>query len=90
MLPYTPNLVSCRASNDYTLWLLYSDGVTGIVDLENFVTVDTFRRLRDRRIFRAARIDAQTGTVAWRAGVRLDSEVLYTHIKASWRRPPAS
>ena len=79
-------LISCRAGKDYTLWLLYADGVTGTVHLGNLIAVGAFSLLRDKRIFRAARIDEHTGTVAWRPGVRLDSEILYEHIRVGWQR----
>ena len=86
--PLKHKLVSCRAGKDYTLWLLYSDGVTGTVDLGNLIGFQAFSKLKDKRAFRAARIDEQTGTVAWRAGVRLDTEILYEHIRVGWQRRP--
>jgi len=84
------SLLSCRTGSDYTLWLLYSDGVTGLVNVGELLEVGPFSQLRDKRIFRSARVDSETGTVAWRPGVRLDSDLLYEHIRAGWRRPASN
>jgi hypothetical protein len=79
-------VIACRASEDYTVWLMFDDGVTGLVHLKSLVDLESFRAIRPAEAFRGVRIDDQTGTLAWRGGVRLDPEILYHDIRSRWRR----
>jgi hypothetical protein len=78
-------LVGCRAADDYTVWLLFDDGVTGTVYLGKLLDLEAFERIRERPAFRAVRVDDLTGTLTWAAGIRLDPGLLYDHITARWR-----
>ncbi|MGQ0652516.1 MAG: DUF2442 domain-containing protein [Betaproteobacteria bacterium] len=69
------------AGEDYSVWLLFDDGVTGVVCLRNLVDLD-------RNAFRAVRVDDLAGSLAWPAGIRLDAELLYNDIKTRWRSRP--
>jgi hypothetical protein len=71
-------VIGCKPGEDYSVWLLFDDGVTGVVCLRNLVDLD-------QKAFRAVRVDDLAGTLAWPAGLKLDSELLYQDITARWR-----
>jgi hypothetical protein len=75
-------VTGCKASPDYTLWLRFSDGIEGTVDLGNLLDVGAFRLWREVRRFLEARVDRQSCAIVWPAGVRLDAEVLRWDILA--------
>jgi hypothetical protein len=77
-----PHVTGCKASPDYTLWLRFSDGVEGTVDLGNLLDTGAFSLWRDVRRFLEARAERHSCAIIWPAGVRLDAEVLRWDILA--------
>jgi hypothetical protein len=77
----TADIVQCKASPDYTLWIRFADGLEGTVYVSNLVSLSTFAAWRDVRVFMTVR--AGDGVVSWpAAGIRLDAEILYWDIRA--------
>jgi hypothetical protein len=67
-----------RALQAYRLWVRFSDGAEGEVELEQFVFGDTrpiVAALRDPAIF--ARVRVASDTVTWDNGFDLAPEFLY-------------
>ena len=72
-----------NARPDYGLWLRFSDGAQGSVDLREFIFADTrpvVLALRDPAVFAAVRVDMDT--VAWANGFDLAPEFLYARVRA--------
>lgn len=76
-------IIACKASADYTLWLRYSDGLQGSVDLGSLVEIGAFHAWRNVLVFLTARPDPELGGVKWPcAGIRLDPALLYHELQA--------
>ena len=68
---------ACRAEPDYSLWLLFDDGLEGRVYLGDLVDIVDFSAWRDIDRFLDVSVDPETGVVQWDAGICLDSAALY-------------
>lgn len=68
----------------YRVWVRYSDGTEGEIDLGELVLNDTrpiVTALRDPAVFAALRVD--NDTIAWNNGFDLAPEYLYARAKAA-------
>jgi Protein of unknown function (DUF2442) len=79
-------IVSVRADNDLCLHVVFADGITGDVQLREFVdspTVDgtLFEALREPAYFRQVRLDF--GAVTWPNGADLAPDAMYDAICAT-------
>lgn len=70
-------VMECRASRDYRLWLRFDDGVEGSVYLGNLLEVAAFRAWRDVDEFCRVALDPAASAIVWGGGIRLDPEILY-------------
>lgn len=71
----------CRAEADYSLWLVFDDGLEGRVYLGDLIEIVDFSAWRDIDRFLEVSIDPETGVVQWESGIRLDSAALYRDLK---------
>ena len=72
-----------RYVDGYRLWVAFSDGTEGTVDLADFVARDPrpiVQALRDPHAFSALRVEMDT--VVWSNGFDLAPEYLYEWIRA--------
>ena len=83
-----PRLVDLRHVRDHVLWLRYSDGVEGEVDLGDSLTGSVLERLRDVAAFSEARIE--NGHLTWPTGADWAPESLRRRLGASYRCEPHS
>jgi hypothetical protein len=65
---------------DYRLWLRFSDGSEGEVELGHLVGRGVFAAWNDPAIFALVAIDPDTRTVSWPGGIDLDPDVLYAKV----------
>lgn len=70
-------ITECRAEDNYTLWLRFSDGLEGHVYLGDLVLTKYFRALCDLSAFSRVELDPVDNAVSWEGGIKLDPEVLY-------------
>jgi hypothetical protein len=80
-----PVIEECKAEPDYSLWLLFDDGLEGRVYLGNLVEIVDFSAWRDVDRFLEVSIDPDTGTVQWESGIRLDPAALYKDLASRVR-----
>ena len=73
-------VVEIRPLENYRLWLEFSDGTSGSVDLSGLVGKGVFKIWEDENVFRAAFIDSRTHTVAWEGGIDLCPDNLYAQV----------
>jgi len=62
---------------DYRLRLQFEDGRTRVVDLAEHLTGDVFEPLKDRRLFKTARLNPDLDTVVWDNGADMSPDFLY-------------
>ena len=67
---------------DYHIWLRYSDGVEGEVDLSNLAGSGVFSAWDDRAVFESARLDSN-GAVVWDEGIELCGDALYMQLTSA-------
>lgn len=66
---------------DYVIWVRFSDGAEGEVDLRDELYGEVFEPLRDINIFKAFRVDPVVATVVWENGADLAPEFLYEKMR---------
>jgi hypothetical protein len=72
------DVVEVRALDNYRLFLRFSDGQSGEVDLTNLVPFEgVFAPLRDPAKFAEVKVNPDTGTVEWPNRADIDPVVLY-------------
>jgi len=76
-----PRIVEARHVGDHVLWLRFSDGVQGKVDLRGDLWGEVFEPLRDETRFADVRVDASLGTVSWPNGADFAPEYLYERVQ---------
>jgi hypothetical protein len=75
-----------RHVRDHVLWLRFSDGVEGVIDLGDRLRGPVFEPLRDPALFAQAKLDYGY-TVAWPNGADLAPEFLYQHLEVTGSEP---
>ena len=80
-----PRLVEGRYVRDYVLWLRFSDGSRGEVDLAGELDGPVFEPLRDPLYFRSFVLHAELHTVVWPNGADLAPEFLYERTRLTMR-----
>jgi hypothetical protein len=73
----TPKLKSAEYVGGYRLQLVFEDGRTGEIDLENELWGEVFEPLRDPERFKDFRVDDELQTIVWSTGADLAPEFLY-------------
>ena len=71
--------VDVEARDGYRIWLRFSDGIEGDVDLSDLVGRGVFAAWRDRTFFEAVRID-EARAIAWGDAVDLCADALYLRL----------
>lgn len=76
-------VTEAKALPDFRLWVRFSDGKEGEIDLKDFIARDArpvVTALRDPLVFSALRVDMDT--VVWDNGFDLAPELLHAQAKA--------
>ena len=80
-----PAVEECRAESDYSLWLVFNDGLEGRVYLGDLVGNGDFSAWRDIDLFLRVSVDPDTGAVKWDDGIALDPAALYRDLASRLR-----
>ena len=76
-----PRLVAARYVRDFVIWLRFSDGVEGEVDLAGDLDGPVFEPLGDPAYFRSFLLHPELHTITWPNGADLAPEFLYERIR---------
>jgi len=71
------SVVEVRYVRDHVLWLRFSNGLAGEVDLSGRMRGRVFEPLKDIAMFAQVRVDPEIQTVAWPNGADLSPEFLH-------------
>ena len=74
-----PKPVEVKALEGYRLWIKYSDGIEGVVDLRDLVGKGVFALWKDYREFQKVYI-GPGGEIAWGEEIDLCPDALYLRI----------
>jgi hypothetical protein len=70
------NVCDVKVRGAYRLWLRFSDGAEGEIDLGQQLTGPIFQPLRDPSAFAAVHVDPEIRTIAWPNGADFAPEFL--------------
>jgi hypothetical protein len=76
-----PRLLEARYVRDFVLWLRFSDGAHGEVDLAGELDGPVFEPLRDPAYFRQFVLHPELHTIVWPNGADLAPEFSYERIR---------
>lgn len=75
-------VTDARHVRDYVVWLRFSDGTEGEVDLRRELHGEVFERLKDKKLFATVAVHPDWHTIAWPNGADLAPEFLHAAVKA--------
>jgi len=76
-----PRLVEARYLREHVVWLRWSDGAQGEVDLADELDGPIFEPLKDQSYFRRFVLSPDTHTLVWPNGADLAPEFLREHTR---------
>jgi hypothetical protein len=76
------NVTAVRHVRDHILWLRFSDGAEGEVDLAGDLQGEVFEPLRDVATFARVAVNPEIRTIAWPNGADLAPEFLRERLRA--------
>jgi hypothetical protein len=76
-------VIDARHERGYRVWLRFTDGLTGEIDLERELWGPVFVPLKDPAEFEKLRLKPELGTIVWPNGADLAPEFLYNELKAA-------
>jgi len=65
---------------NYRIFVKFSDGKEGIVDLSDIKGKGVFAAWNDKEVFESVKINEESGTVVWPGGIDLCPDVLYSEV----------
>ncbi|MGI8782790.1 MAG: DUF2442 domain-containing protein [Acidobacteriota bacterium] len=71
--------IEVRPLSGYRIWLKYTDGETGEVDLSHLAGRGVFKVWADRRVFEGVHVDP-SGAIAWSEDIDLCPDTLYLRL----------
>lgn len=80
-------VVEARHAHDFVLWLKFSDGAEGELDLRAELDGPIFEPLKNIDFFRQFRIDSDLHTLVWPNGADFAPEFLHANIRVIASRP---
>ena len=75
------HVVEARYVRDYVIWLRFSDGLAGEVDLREELDGPVFEPLRQPEAFHAVRLHPELRTIVWPNGADLAPEFLHELVR---------
>ena len=76
-----PSVVSVRYLNGFKLWLRFSDGAEGEVDLESELWGPVFEPLTDPEYFARVAVNPDLRTICWPNGADFAPEFLRSQVQ---------
>jgi hypothetical protein len=76
-----PRLLEARYVRDFVIWLRFSDGTQGEVDLAGELTGPIFEPLHDPAYFRCFILSPDLHTIVWPNGADLAPEFLHERVR---------
>jgi hypothetical protein len=76
-----PRVIDARHAGGYRVWIRFSDGLSGEIDLTNQLWGPVFEPLKDPEQFARLTVDADSVTIVWPNGADLSPSWLYAELK---------
>lgn len=78
-----PKVIDAKYVEKYLIWLKFSDGTEGEVDLKDELWGPVFEPLKDVARFRKFSVHPELHTIVWDNGADFSPEFLYNSIRAT-------
>ncbi|MGH8849805.1 MAG: DUF2442 domain-containing protein [Casimicrobiaceae bacterium] len=78
-----PHIIEVRYVTGYTVWLRFSDGAEGEVDVTNELYGPIFEPLRDVEVFRQVTVHPELKTLVWPNGADFAPEFLRSSLRVA-------
>ena len=78
-----PRVTEARYVSGRTIWLRFSDGAEGEIDLSAEIHGEVFEPLREMEYFRKFEVSRELGTVVWPNGADFAPEFLRASVKVA-------
>jgi hypothetical protein len=75
-----PKLTYAHYIEGYQIYLRFSDGTTGTVDLADLLWGPVFEPLKDPTVFKSFILNSELDTISWPNGADIAPENLYNRI----------
>ena len=75
-----PVVVEAKALPPYRVWVRFSDGVSGEVDLSHLLGKGLFARWRQPGEFERLAVDPEAGTIVWPGGLDVAPDALHERL----------
>ncbi len=75
------HVVEAHVEEGSTVWVRFSDGTEGRVDVSAELHGPVFEPLKDRTNFQAMVVDPELGTIVWPNGADFAPEFLYDRVR---------
>ena len=75
-------ILEAKPLPEYRVWVRFSDGIEGEIDLSDMVGKGVFAAWLDPEEFKKVSIDLQTYTLTWPGGIDIAPDALYEELKA--------
>lgn len=76
-------LIDARQAHGFVLWLKFSDGVEGEIDLRDELDGPIFEPLKNAAVFKQFRIDPDPHTLVWPNGADFSPEFLHDNVQVT-------
>ncbi len=83
-----PKLQTAKHQGDYRVWLRFTDGVEGVVNLESELWGEVFEPLKDKMRFSELCLDQELETIVWPNGADFAPEFLYQQLRPNYMLKP--
>jgi len=74
-------LIDAKHVKDFQIWVNFSDGTQGIIDLENELYGEVFEPLKDIEKFKQFIIHPELKVLSWENGADFAPEFIYENLK---------
>ena len=81
MIGLTPDITSVAVVRHGVLRLMFTDGLTGDIDVLDRMRGPVFDRARTPEGFGQVNVDPETGTIVWPGGCDLAPDTLYERVR---------
>ena len=78
-----PLVIEAHYVGDYVIWLKFSDGVEGEVELKDELWGPVFEPLKDEKEFKKFRVHPDLHTITWENEADFAPEFLYSIVKVT-------
>lgn len=73
--------IEIKAINDKEIFIKYSDGLQGSINLSFLFKNFIYEELKNEEIFKTIYIDKETKDIYWKGNITICKDTLYNHLK---------